>query len=31
MGYIRGAKDAITANPRNGDLSFGGDASDGEI
>jgi hypothetical protein len=31
MGYIRGAKDAITANPRNGDLSFSGDGSDGEI
>jgi hypothetical protein len=31
MGYIRAAKDAITANARNGELSFRGDANDAEI
>ena len=31
MGYLRGIRDAMIANPRNGDLSFSGDGSDGEI
>jgi hypothetical protein len=31
MGYIRAAKDAITADARNGELGFSGDASDAEI
>ena len=31
MGYLRGAKEAITANARNGDPSFSGDVSDAEI
>jgi hypothetical protein len=31
MGYLRGGKDAITANALDGDLSFSGNASDAEI
>ena len=31
MGYIRAAKDAITADAPNGELGFSGGASDAEI